>query len=435
MPSANPSYDELERLTQYDFEAIYKRHEMFNRGQRGGIRANLKFKNLSNLDLSGRNLSFVEFTGSILAEANLSSGFFEGSSFFGCDLNNANLTNASFRRADFRGAMVAGANLHGANLESADLREGKIMERSSDGQLIARYRGGRSHDNNWKTVFTGARMADTNMTGVKAAAADFSDADMSRIIITDAELGGANFEGANLTDTDFTGSDLSHAILNSSVMCGTILDNTELTHAKQHDIFYDDDMGITLSSRGQTLKDLLENHKQWIISAGKVGKQLDLSGIDLREIGNLRKYPLTAIKAIRGNFLGQNLREINMQSAILDRSDFRDAQMTRADLRGSSLKHAMLQRADLSDAKLTSLRFDSPDGHGVRLQRMDLSGAYMRFANLSGADLRDCIMMGTDLSAANLSGADLRGADLTGAILTGAVLNGTLRGESTENPA
>ena len=46
--------------------------------------------------------------------------------------------------------------------------------------------------------------------------------------------------------------------------------------------------------------------------------------------------------------------------------------------------------------------------------------AYLRGADLSGADLSGAYLSGADLSGADLSGAYLRGADLSGAYLSGA---------------
>ena len=43
---------QYEKLTQKDLDAVLKKHEMFRTGMRGGLRANLKFKDLSELDFS-----------------------------------------------------------------------------------------------------------------------------------------------------------------------------------------------------------------------------------------------------------------------------------------------------------------------------------------------------------------------------------------------
>jgi uncharacterized protein YjbI with pentapeptide repeats len=171
---------------------------------------------------------------------------------------------------------------------------------------------------------------------------------------------------------------------------------------------------------------MLATHREWINSAGRHGHQMDLSGYDLRDIHNLWDYPLTAIRAVKATFLGLELHKANMQSAILDYSDFRDCRLAKADLRGSSLKGAQLARADLTGANFSPLKFDTPEGHGVRLQRVNLSGASLRYAILRNCDLRDSIMMGVDLSNTILNGCDLRRADLTGANLEGANLDGAL---------
>ena len=183
------------------------------------------------------------------------------------------------------------------------------------------------------------------------------------------------------------------------------------------------DMGANLENLGKTLSDLLDEHTIWVSTAGKKGRQLDLSGYDMREVVDLKSYPLTAIKAEGANFLNQNLKGAALQSAIFDHSDFRDCDMSRADLRGSSLKYAEMARVNLRNAKLCPLKFDKGDQE-KRLQRVDMSGANLRYADLSESDLRDCILMGVDLTSANLQDCDLRRADLTGALLKGARIDG-----------
>ncbi len=409
----------LERITQSQLDDIIKKHNTFIKGIRGGARAVVKFKDMSDLDFRRADLAQADFTGSILINSNLSGGNFKGVSFFACDLRNAKLENACFSRADMRGAFVAGANLTGSDLKDADLREGKVMERGDKGVMQDKATSPVNREVTHRTIFTGAKLTETDLSGARAAAADFSDADLSGVKVKDANFSGVNFEGANLSDADFTGSDLSNANLKSSIMTGTVLAMAETGGANLSEALTDKAMGATLDTLKKSLGELLEDHTAWIVSAGKKGKRLDLSGYDLRGEPNLKSYAFTAIKAVGANFLSQNLSGAEIQSAILDRADFRDCRMQNCDLRGSSLKHALFSRADLSDANLSALHFTNEQGQ-TWLQRVNLSGANMRYVVLRGANLQDAIMMGADLSYAILIDCDLRRADLTGAILTGA---------------
>ena len=71
-------------------------------------------------------------------------------------------------------------------------------------------------------------------------------------------------------------------------------------------------MGRPIEELKKSLPDLLKDHTAWVATAGRSGKRLDLSGVDMREIPELNKYPLTAIKAVGTNFLNQNLSGVEM---------------------------------------------------------------------------------------------------------------------------
>ena len=180
-------------------------------------------------------------------------------------------------------------------------------------------------------------------------------------------------------------------------------------------------MAPLLETLGRSLPELLEEHTLWVATAGRSGRQLDLSGYDLRDVLDLKRFPLTAIHCVGANFLNQDLRGAELQSGTFDRSDFRDCRMIRADLRGSTFKYAQMARVNLTNALLCPLEFKKDNGERT-IKRVDLSGANLRFSCLKNADLRDVIMMGVDLTNAILNGCDLRRADLTGAILTGVKL-------------
>lgn len=420
--SVIPEPHKLEVVHQEDFNRILDKHLMFVRGQRGGARAVLKYRNLSYLNFHNSNLSQADFTGSLFQGADLSFSVFRSACFFACDLRGADLSRADFTRADLRGCYLAGADLTGADLTGADLREGKIMTTSRQGSLEDRKRIGA--ENTAKTIFTGARMMHCDLTGTLAKSADFTDANLKGALFRGAQMSGASFRGANISSGDFTGADISQTDMRGAIRPGIITIDADVLGISTKGSINERETGERLDDSPDVLEALLKEHTSWVSSAGKKGKRLDLSGYDLRNVINLNLYPLTAIKAVGANFVGQELRRANMQSAIFDQSDFRDCNFEYADLRGASLKETQMIRANLRGANMSALSFKREGT--VRMKRPDFSGSTMRFCDLRGANLQDSVMMGVDLTSANLSGADLRGADLTGAILKGAKVDAVL---------
>jgi hypothetical protein len=91
-----------------------------------------------------------------------------------------------------------------------------------------------------------------------------------------------------------------------------------------------------------------------------------------------------------------------------------------------------LSGADLRDGYLRWLNLSKADLKGADLKRTNLRDAGLRSADLRGADLedgdlRDALLgKAEDLEGADLDGADLRGANLKGVDLSGADLEGAL---------
>ncbi len=411
--------EEMPTISQSILDESIARHRMFLRGQIGGKRAIFQYKDLSNLDFRCHDLSQADFTGSALIGADLSLCTFKNTCFFGCDMRNCNLSHSDLARADLRGTTMSGANLSGANLTDADMREGQIMQKAQTGDLVARIREGVDGS---QTMLTGARLMRADLSRIKAKNADFSDTDMSGTISHDGNFNNAIFDGANLCNADFSGSNLTNASMKNAILSDIIMKDTENYNIDTEGAITNIQKGLKIEDLEQSLKEMLEEHAIWIKSVGKKGKQLDLSGYDMRGVEDLRLYPLTAIKAIKASFISLDLSYASIQSSVLNKSDFRDAYMDNSDLRGSHLKNAIMTRVSMRSARLSPLQFTNGNG-GIRVNRVDLSGSDLRFSDLQDIDLRDAIMMGVDLSGANLNGADLRRADLTGATLKDVKLN------------
>lgn len=413
-----PDESDLPTISQADLSKAVRAHADYLKGKQGGARAVLKFKDISGLDLSDSDLSHADFTGSRLAGTNLSYCQMEGAIFFACDMRNADLRSANLTRADLRGAYLSGANMAGANLDRADMREGKIMKRDSKGVLTNRDRGMLSGT---KTVLSGARLTNASLKDIDARGADFSDVDLSGALIQQADCEGANFENANLADSDLTNAKMSRTNLRGAVTANSLMKNTELFDAQQEDVKGDHDMGQKLETLGKSLEELLADHHKWVSSAGRESGQLDLSGFDLRDILKLNKYELTAVKAIGATFLTQNLQGAHLQHAHLDKSDFRDCRLLKADMRASSLKYALFARADAREINFSPLYFANPDGT-KRMKAVDLTGADFRYADLREANFSHAILTGADFSHAILNRANFNEADLSGALLKGTIL-------------
>ena len=71
MSSKIPGPDNLVRFSQRELDEVLVLHKRFVNGQKGGVRAALKFLNLSNLNFRGADLSQADFTGSMLVSADM----------------------------------------------------------------------------------------------------------------------------------------------------------------------------------------------------------------------------------------------------------------------------------------------------------------------------------------------------------------------------
>jgi len=94
----------VEKLDQAAVDEICARHERMCAARPGGIRANFAWKDLSDTDLRGRNLTDADLTGAILKGCLLQGARLEHAILDGCDLNGAHLSGALLKRADLRSA-------------------------------------------------------------------------------------------------------------------------------------------------------------------------------------------------------------------------------------------------------------------------------------------------------------------------------------------
>lgn len=411
--SMQNTWETLDHITQDNLDAMASLHLRYIEGRLGGRRIFLRNTNLSGLSLVGRNLRQAQFMGCAMREMNLAMANFAEGSLYSCDLSDSNLHKASFVRTDLRGTRIENANLLGANLRQADLRAGGISKDDgpySQGQVVN---------------FSGANLTGARLVGSLAAHANFSDAILVGANIAHADLRGANMQGADLSNAEIKGTQMEGADLKSTIMTGI---NREALEAAHIDIetsgaLTDDNIGQSILEMDMPLTKMVDNHRLWVETAGESGRQLDLSRIDMRPLRGLDREKLTALRAKETKFFGMTLTFVEMQSAMLEGSDFRNCDMTNADLRGSYLKGCNFSHTILRGMNGMPLLF----GEGATTRRFSpciFDGAVLRYADLSGTLLKNASFKGADLSYASFVGADLRDADFSGALMQDTILEG-----------
>ncbi|MFA4994250.1 MAG: pentapeptide repeat-containing protein [Bdellovibrionales bacterium] len=409
-------HEENSRLietTQDELDAIVRKHSMFLSARVGGARAVLSRHNLSGLNISGLDLSYADMTGVSLNRANASGAMLDYCNFFGADMRFCNLQGAHLMRADLRGACLRGANLIAADLAGADLREGMLAGTEADGDIVPLHKDWPASEAGGAD-FSGANLTDARLSGAVAVGTKFSDTTMCGCKIVRARLEGSDFSGANLEGADLSQCDLTRVNMRGAVLVNAALNIASLQQANLLNAMTNLPLGPTAKDLSESLEDLLRKHTAWVSSDGTLGKQLDISNHDMRGTKIFAYAHLALVNAEGAILYGLDLTESQMQAAFLSNSDMRHVSAFKADFRGVDMVGTRLTNADLRDAHFEPLI--SPQGRTIT---SNLTNANLRYANLSGARLRQVNLNNTDLSYANLEGADLTDSDLTFTIIEG----------------
>jgi len=108
-------------MKQKELDEIIKLHEKWVVGNCNGKRADLSNVDLSGKDLSNANLRYANLNGTDLSDANLSYVYLKGANLSNANLSDADLSDANLINANLRSVNLSGANFRGADLSDADL--------------------------------------------------------------------------------------------------------------------------------------------------------------------------------------------------------------------------------------------------------------------------------------------------------------------------
>ena len=145
----------------------------------------------------------------------------------------------------------------------------------------------------------------------------------------------------------------------------------------------------------------------------KPARITDLSGADM-ERAALHGASILNVSLVEAKMSGAKLHQAELAQADFRSADLRESEFIKAILVSGEL---IFQCADLSGAQLSNAKLDGTNFIRSRLNNAELDGGDFHGSNFNWANLA-----GADLNNANLANATFLKADLTGAILTDAFL-------------
>lgn len=203
------------------------------------IRCDLRWADLSELDLDDANLEGSYLAGANLTEAELEDVYLVGANLDGADLTDADLsggrlTLASLENSDLTRADLNVVNFQQANLTAAILTEVTLAGGNLDYATLTNADLSGADLTNFTAVgfipFLGWDRFKlyTTLRYVNATSTSFHQADLDNTRLDDAILSGANLTEADVDDTDFTGATLVDAIASGVDLTVAKLCNTTL---------------------------------------------------------------------------------------------------------------------------------------------------------------------------------------------------------------
>ena len=263
---------------------------------------------------------------------------FSSMSFYSVNFGNSTFTNASFTDSVFMGGNFAQADLNDANFTRTSITDFQFFEAN----LITANFDYASISESWfeGVSFTGASFTNTSLRTSYGWASDFSDVDLSTVVMTSVQFHslascpsvlptewvclnqnligpGANLRNVDLSNLDFSGVNLTGAILGGANLSNSLMANANLTEV----------LGSLILSCPQSLPDDWNCINHNLVGPSAVLEYADLSNEDLSSLN------LKGISIVLSNLTGTDLSNSDLSDAyfggnLVDNSSFLNSNLT-----------------------------------------------------------------------------------------------------------
>lgn len=316
---------------------------------------------IENIKLTSPNLNHLEIAN---PEATV---YFENCNFVGVDMSEAPFKRIVFNNCNLSKVKLPNTTIFDFNCTDSNLNginfHGSFMSSDLSGSTLRK-----------------AHLRKTKFTNVDLSNCDFRDAQLSGVAFIHVDVDGADMRGAKLLAARLKDQDFSNVQLDNADMRLIALDRVALDPAKMKGTLIcgmshgkglvidavDYDSIEDLARRYQRFKESLTSENSRLKSYFNYGaiENKDFHGEDLSDLWISELYLPKGT-----SFVGAKLRNLGIYETIIYAGDFRYA-----DLSGAMLRNAILDRSDLREAKLDRIRFERQVSlQGVNLDGMDLS--------------------------------------------------------------
>jgi uncharacterized protein YjbI with pentapeptide repeats len=308
------------------------------------------------------------------------------------DVSGEDLSGVDFGRADFSYAVLTGANLSGSRHAGSQFREANLDGANFSGATLT------------GVAFCEARMDATNLSRVTGASCDFSECDLRSVII-DAPLALASPENAPLR---FSYARLRYALIGANWK-NKVMDWAQISdipHGEKLDAAKADLTGVELAgvrfaSQCRFDNAILRNAS--LVEASLPFASFKGAFLDGSIAPDYAGADLAAARLQGSNFEDARCARANFSGARLDEAKFTKSQ---------------LQKADFTNAYLRGVSFAGVEQRGMT--GVSFNRAFLVGCSFSGADLSTYQSDTVNLTQAYLHGADFTNANLAGALMAGA---------------
>ena len=305
------------------------------------------------LDLSGKKLDGLDFSGCLMEQVDLSGASCIGTNFSGAVLARANLSGANLDGAIFDDANIGASDCTNASFKQSSLRNTKLS----------------------KSIL--------NNTSFVQAVIDQPE-------VLEVDIQQCDFTAATITNWPFLERNIEHACFNQAIMENCSFINSRLSSCSFEEAQLPSTAWVNCNIHYVNFQkaDMSRNCFVYSDEAPYEFKAADFSGSKLAS-ANLQK-----ITCEDANFTGSlleytNFSEANLTKAVFDECQSTSVQFQKADLTRASFKKANLMEAMMGKSILVDTDFQGANLYATDFLRATVSGSNFRGANLDVTLLQD----------------------------------------------